>query len=321
MRRRLMPGRARACAVATACLLGLVACGSDDPNGAGSPTPTPSLGGSPAATSGGSGSGSGSGSGQGAGDPGAQRAEKELEAVTAAYKQFVIGQAASLRGDARRFTDAVRAGDLATAKELYAPSRQSWERIEPIANLVHELDGKLDGRVDDFAGPTDPKFTGWHRLEYLLWVTGSTAGAKPFADRLDADLATLETRLRTVQVTAKAVALGAGELVEEVSKGKITGEEDRYSHTDLWDVGANISGAEAAMRVFIPELNKRDPALLRNLQRDFAEVDRALLAYRTPSGAYKPFTALRPDDRTRLQAQLAALSEELAKLPAALGVG
>jgi iron uptake system component EfeO len=318
MRRRLAPGAALACAVATACLLGLVACGSDGRTGAGSPTRTPSPAGSPAATSGGS--GSGSGPGQGAADP-ASGAEQALATVTAAYHRYVLGEAASLRGQARRFTDAVRAGDLALAKELYAPSRQSWERIEPIANLVHELDGKLDGRVDDFAGPADPKFTGWHRLEYLLWVTGSTTAAKPYADQLDADLATLQTRLRTVRVTAKAVALGAGELVEEVSKGKITGEEDRYSHTDLWDMGANISGAEAAMRVFVPALNTKDPALLRAIQRDFAEVDRALLTYRTPSGAYKPFTALRPDDRTRLQAQLAALSEELAKLPAALGVG
>ena len=60
---------------------------------------------------------------------------------------------------------------------------------------------------------------------------------------------------------------------------------------------------------------------LAGIQRDFATVDRALVSYRTPSGAYKPLTALPAADRARLRAQLGALSTELAKLPAALGMG
>jgi iron uptake system component EfeO len=34
---------------------------------------------------------------------------------------------------------------------------------------------------------------GWHRLEYLLWVRNTATGAKPFANRLDQDLPTLQT--------------------------------------------------------------------------------------------------------------------------------
>jgi len=311
-----------ACAAALACVLGLAACGSDDgagvrsepPNGTGKPAPT-SAGGSH------SGSGSGSGSGLGETDLGTQSSDKLLQAATASYRQFVLGEASTLRTETRKFTDAVRAGNLDQAMQLYAPSRQSWERIEPVAGLVRELDGKLDARVDDFAGPDDPMFTGWHRLEYLLWVRHTTEGGTAFADQLDTDLGTLETRLRTIEITPKAVALGAGKLVEEVSEGKITGEEDRYSHTDLWDIAANISGAEAAVRVFLPALTTKAPILLATIQRGFSTVDRSLLAYRMPSGAYRPYTVLRPADRSALQTQLAALSRELAKLPAALGVG
>ena len=303
------------CVLGTACLLGAAGCGSDDgagvrsaaiAGGSGKPAPTTSAG---------------SGSGLAEADLGSQSSDRRLQAAAASYRQYVLGEASTLRVEAKKFTDAVRAGDLGAARLLYAPSRVSWERIEPVAGLVRELDGKLDARVDDFAGPDDPSFTGWHRLEYLLWVERTTSGGKPFADQLDADLATLEARLRGVELTPKAVALGASELVEEVYQSKITGEEDRYARTDLWDIAANISGSEAAVRVFVPALDTKAPILLATIQRQFVAVDRILQRYRTPSGGYEPYPALQVADKTRLRAQLAALSRNLAKLPAALGVG
>ena len=95
------------------------------------------------------------------------------------------------------FTDAVRAGDLKAAQDAFAPSRMPWERIEPIAGLVEDTDGKTDSRVDDFANVDDPTFTGWHRLEYLLFEKNTTEGGAPFADQLDKDIATLKKQLPT----------------------------------------------------------------------------------------------------------------------------
>jgi iron uptake system component EfeO len=209
---------------------------------------------------------------------------------------------------------------VAEAKKQFAPSRVSWERIEPIAGLVEEIDGSVDARVDDFASVDDPKWTGWHKLEYLLWEKNTAAGGKPLADRLDKDLATLETQLKTVDITPKAVALGAGDLIQEVSEGKITGEEDRYSHTDLWDFDANVAGAKQAYTVFKPVLQKKDPALVSTLDGEFAAVEASLKPYQVAGGGFQPYTALKEADKTRMKAQLAALSESLAKVPAALGV-
>ena len=55
------------------------------------------------------------------------------------------------------------------------------------------------------------------------------------------------------------LANGAKELLDEVASGKITGEEDRYSHTDLWDFNANVDGSKAAVAALRPALEKRDP--------------------------------------------------------------
>ncbi len=288
--------------------LGLVAGCSDD-------------GGTVRSDGGSSGSGSsGSGSGLSGSDLGTRSTDADVTAATKEYANYVQGQVTALRTETKKFTDAVRAGKVAEAKKLYAPSRVPWERIEPIAGLVEEIDGAVDARVDDFASEADPKWTGWHKLEYLLWVKKTAAGGKPLADKLDKDLGTLETQLKTVEITPKAVALGAGELIEEVSKGKITGEEDRYSRTDLWDFAANVEGSKAAYTAFKPVLVSKDAALSKTLDERFAAVEASLKPYQVAGGGYQPYPALKPADKSRMQAQLAALSEELAKVPAALGV-
>ena len=126
--------------------------------------------------------------------------------------------------------------------------------------------------------------------------------------------------MKTVDITPKAVALGAGELIEEVSEGKINGEEDRYSHTDLSDFDAKQIGAKQAYGYFKPIVEKKDKDLVAALDKGFAAVDESLEPYEVSEGVFKPFTTLTAADKTTMQAQLADLSENLAKLPAAVGV-
>jgi iron uptake system component EfeO len=267
----------------------------------------------------GSASGSGSGSGLSGSDLGTQSSDKTVTAAVTDYKTWVVGQATALRADAKKFTDAVRAGNVAEAKKQFAPSRTKWEMIEPIAGLVPEIDGSVDSRVDDFASVNDPKWTGWHKLEYLLWEKNTASGGAALADKLDKDLATLETKIKTVDITPKAVALGSGELIEEVSEGKINGEEDRYSHTDLSDFDANQLGAKQAYGYFRTIIAAKDKALATAIDNGFSAVDESLQPYEITEGIFAPFTDLKPADKTKMQSQLATLSENLAKVPAAIG--
>ena len=206
------------------------------------------------------------------------------EQAAADYKTYAIGQIDELVGVVKVFTDAVRAGDLKAAQDAYAPSRAPWERIEPLAGLVEEIDGLTDSRVDDFENVDDPKFTGWHRLEYLLFEKNTTEGGAPFADQLDKDIATLKEQFPTVEVKPVDVSNGAAELIEEVSQGKITGEEDRYSKTDLWDFDANLQGSQAAVDKLKPALEKADPELLGKIDAGFTEIFATLAPLRKGDG-------------------------------------
>jgi iron uptake system component EfeO len=258
----------------------------------------------------------------------------ELEKAAADYKGYATGQIEELVTGVKVLTDAVRAGNLKAAQDAFAPSRMPWERIEPLAGLVEEIDGKVDARVDDFAGVDDPAFTGWHRLEFLLFGKNTTEGGAPFADQLDKDVASLKEEFAKVEVTPLDVANGAAELIEEVSEGKITGEEDRYSKTDLWDFDANLQGSQAAVDKLSPALKEADPALLGKIDAGISQVFDTMRPLRKGDGwvlfcpensefpsPLCPEVTVTPQVVDALKAQLAGLSENLSQVAGVLKLG
>ena len=97
----------------------------------------------------------------------------------------------------RPSSSAVKAGDVETAKALFAPTRINYEEIEPIAELFSDLDVAIDSRADDYEkAEADPAFPGFHRIEYGLWEENSTAGLEPIADKLLADVKELQSASR-----------------------------------------------------------------------------------------------------------------------------
>ena len=237
------------------------------------------------------------------------------------YKVYVTHEVDMLVTETRAFTDALKAGRLDEAKALYAPTRQHYERIEPIAELFNDLDGSMDSREDDFEKKAeDPAFTGFHRIEKTLFAEGTARGLSPLADKLMADATTLQGRLAALTITPKAMIGGAADLIEEVASKKISGEEDRYSRTDLWDLQANVDGAQKIVALLDPLVTPRKPDLAARVSANFSKVDEILRTYRAADGTFKSYEALSPDDRTRLKGPVTALAEDLSTFRGTLGV-
>jgi iron uptake system component EfeO len=243
----------------------------------------------------------------------ATEADPRVDAAVASYTAWVQGQVVQLLPAAKAFTDAVIAGDTGRAKALYAPSRVAWERIEPVAESFGDLDPRIDARESDV--PAGTRWTGWHQLEKSLWTTGTADPA--VARRLTADLGELARRVATVQLTAAAIGNGAKELLDEVATGKITGEEERYSHTDLVDFQANLDGARQAYTVLRPVLLDRDRALADDLDARFATVQRSLAAH-GHGASFVSYASLTREQVRALAADVDAVSEPLARLTAAV---
>ena len=235
-----------------------------------------------------------------------------LAEATAGYHRWVTSQIEALVPKTQEFVDAVKAGDVETAKTLFPVARTYWERIEPVAESFGDIDPKIDGREDDERDP-GVQFTGYHRLEKDLWVDGLQPDSAAMADLLMADILDLQSRVATVELTPVQLANGAKELLDEVATGKITGEEDRYSHTDLWDFKANVEGSQGAVAALRPVIDEKDPTLGPVLDERFAAVDALLEEYRVGDG-YRLYTELTEDDIRRMAEAVDALGEPVSQV-------
>lgn len=245
---------------------------------------------------------------------------EKLAQPLADYKAYVQAEAKQLVEKTAVFTAAVKAGEVEKAKALFADTRVHYERIEPIAELFNELDPAIDARADDFKKrEQDPEFTGFHRIEYALWEEKSTQGVADIADRLNADVLKLQAEIDALNFPPSKVVGGAAVLVEEVAGSKISGEEDRYSHTDLSDFQANIDGAQKIVDLFRPAVAVKNQALLDTVDGNFKQVNEILAKYKTEQG-FATYDKLSEADRKALQAPINTLAEELSKLRGTLGL-
>ncbi len=237
------------------------------------------------------------------------------------YKRYVIAEVDQLVAQTKAFADAIKAGKLDEAKKLYAPSRVSYERIEPLAELFSDLDVAIDSRADDHdQQEKDPGFTGFHRLEYGLFAENTTEGLAPVADKLVADVIDLQGRIKALTTPPEKVVGGAAALIEEVAATKISGEEDRYSRTDLWDFQANVDGAKKIVELLRPLLATANKDLLDKLDKNFVTVDGILAKYKTPDGGFETYEKLTEADRNALKGPVTTLAEDLSQLRGTLGL-
>ena len=245
---------------------------------------------------------------------------EKLAQPLADYKVYVQNEAAQLVTKTTAFVEAVKAGRTEDAKAMFAEVRTHYERIEPIAELFNELDPAIDARADDFKDKEqDPGFGGFHRIEHALWTLNTTKGMEPIADKLLADVQKLKQEIDILTFPPSKVVGGAAVLIEEVANSKISGEEDRYSRTDLSDFQANIEGAQKIIELFRPMIAEKDQALLDKTDANFKQVTDILAKYRTEKG-FQPYDKLSETDRKNLQAPINALAEDLAKLRGILGL-
>ncbi|ALD63786.1 PbrT family lead (Pb2+) uptake porter [Arthrobacter sp. LS16] len=249
----------------------------------------------------------------------ADRAALQQTAVVQ-YAAYVKDQSQQLLAGTEDFAKAFAAGEEAEAKQLYPQVRMHWERIEPVAESFGDLDPILDAREADLE--EGQEFTGWHRAEKDLWAPKgytkmSQAQRQQIADGLVKHTTELVTRAQALEFTPDKLANGAKELLDEVATGKVTGEEEAFSHTDLWDFQANLEGAKIAYEDLAPLLEGTDDELDAQLKENFEKLQAQLDAYRVGEG-FKYYDQLGTEQVQELAAGVDALSEPLSRLTAAV---
>jgi iron uptake system component EfeO len=238
-----------------------------------------------------------------------------LKSATQSYRSYVESKSAILVDRTEKFVAAIKAGDVAGAKKQFAGARAPYETIEPVAESFGNLDPEIDARVNDVEKGTP--WTGFHKIEQGLWVKNSTKGLEPIADKLLADVKRLQTKTKGLTYQPEELANGANGLLDEVSASKITGEEDRYSHTDLSDFEANVEGSESAFGLLAPALRKANPELATTIAARFDAVN-AELATLKQGGEFPSYDTIDKAQRRKLSQLVNALAEPLSQVASKL---
>lgn len=244
--------------------------------------------------------------------------QANLDAATASYAGYVREQADELLRQTTAFVEAYKAGQDAKARALYPVARQPWERIEPVAESFGDLDPRMDLREADLE--PGQRWTGWHRIEKDLWPPAGTdhrplskAQRATYADDLLASTKTLHTRVQTLDYEVTQLGNGSKELMDEVATGKITGEEEVWSHTDLYDFQANLDGAKKAFELLEPILESKDHELEEQIDEHFDALQELLDRYRSGAG-FVSYDKVTEAQRKQLSDAVNALAEPLSKV-------
>ena len=237
-----------------------------------------------------------------------------LAAGTKNYASYVNTQVGLMITNTQPLVTAIQAGDLAAAQKAYSNARAYYERIEPVAESFtsgkDNLDADIDARADDV--PAN-QWTGYHRIEKGLFQDKTLTGLAPYATGLMANIKKLQGLTKDLAYQPAELANGAVGLLDEASKTKITGEEERYSHIDLVDLQGNVEGSEQAFAALKPALDKIDPTLSSTIANRFNAMDTLLNKYRDAAqpGGFVSFSKLTPADTRAIAQDIQAISEPL----------
>ncbi len=285
--------------------------------------------------------------------------DKELfDAAVVDYVNFAKNEVAELLPKVEEFAQAYIAGDDAKAKELYAPIRVHYERIEPIAEALGTLDPRIDYREIDYLAEAellaqdDPTFTEWlgfHRIEKDLWPpaadavqpdgssahegwkVSTPADRKRIGETLIADVQALydamhtETYIADNEIDIATISNGAASLLEEIAVGKVTGEENWWSHYDLWDFQANLEGSRIAFDLVAPiaeRKNEEGKALVAEIDKAFDALQAELSKYGSLEEGFVLYDKVTTEQQKELVTKLDAAREPLSRLTSTiLGIG
>jgi iron uptake system component EfeO len=216
---------------------------------------------------------------------------------------------------------AIAAGDLSQAQALYVPARAAYQRLAPAAQRLAELDNGINARADYFEKrEQDPAFTGFHRIEYTLFQQRNLDGLAPVAERLLSDVTILKQQLLAQSLPPEQMVNIVVRNLNSIADVRASsGEEERYSHSDLNGFAGNLDAARKVVDLLRPLLAKSAAELLPNIDNALNAFDTELNGFKVGDG-YASYDSVSAEQRKQIADKAKALADALDGIDPALGL-
>ncbi|QQO01562.1 iron uptake system protein EfeO [Pseudomonas sp. SW-3] len=237
------------------------------------------------------------------------------------FRVYLSSQSNALIKAVAALEQAIAAGDLSQAQALYVPARAAYQRIAPAAQRLAELDNAINARADYFEKrEQDPAFSGFHRIEYALFQQRNLDGLAPVAQRLNSDVATLKQQLLAQSLPPEQlVSIVVRNLHSLADVRASSGEEERYSHTDLNGFAANLFAARKVVDLLRPLLTTSAVELLPKIDSAITALDAELNGLKVQDG-YASYDTVSAAQRKQIADKAKALADALDGIDPALGL-
>ncbi|MGW0609078.1 EfeM/EfeO family lipoprotein [Streptomyces sp. NPDC002788] len=241
--------------------------------------------------------------------------QQDLIPPTLAYQKWIRARTVELAKKTDALRDAVDRGDLIAARAAWLPAHLVYERMGAAYGTFGDADSEINGTTAGLSGGVhDPRFAGFHRLEYGLWHGESASDLRGPADRLAKAVHALRDSWPTQRMDPADVGLRAHEILENTSQFELTGRTDYGSGTNLATARANLDGTRVLLGYLHPLLKTRDSGLagldswMNRTQHTLDAFDR--------DGRWTPLGRLTRAQREKVDADVGELVERLADVAA-----
>ncbi|MNX58680.1 Iron uptake system component EfeO precursor [compost metagenome] len=237
------------------------------------------------------------------------------------FRVYLSSQSTTLIKAVTALDQAIAAGDLSQAQALYLPARAAYQRLAPAAQRLAELDNAINARADYFEKrEQDPDFSGFHRLEYALFQQRNVDGLAPVAERLLADVTALKQQLLAQTLPPEQlVSIVVRNLNTLADVRAASGEEERYSHSDLNGFAGNLDAARKVVDLLRPLLAKSAAELLPTIDTALNAFDTELNGFKVDDG-YASYDSVSAEQRKQIADKAKALADALDGIDPALGL-
>lgn len=236
------------------------------------------------------------------------------------YRVYLSRRSGELAKATEALSERIAAGDLEGARAAWLEARQPWRQIAPVSSRIGDLETSMDPLADYLAErEQDPGFTGFHRIEYGLWTTGSTEGLAPVAARLATDAGALRDRLKTLDLGPADLAGNAASLARRVSD-QATASQAPYSQSDLAEFSADLDGIAKSALLIEPLVAEARPEVSATFHDAIATARKTLDGFRAADGSVPAYGSVDAAGRAKISAAFAQVADAAAALNPAIGL-
>ncbi|HHR5886844.1 TPA: EfeM/EfeO family lipoprotein [Providencia alcalifaciens] len=234
------------------------------------------------------------------------------------YLTLVNKELSEMVEQLEKLNQSIQKGQLAQAKAAYIQAHQHYETVRPIIVLFGNTDRTINSRADYFLDKEkDYRFVGFHLVEYLLFSQQDLKAALPASDELLLKGRDLQKRVLTETIEIPKLVQASADFIEMILETKLSGKENIYSQTDLFDMAANAKGSQVIIDVISPFVEAKT---LDQIKENDQKINKIVQSYQLAKGQYAPYSQLKQQDKMTLYSLLTQQAELLATLRAQLDV-